>query len=91
MIMRQKNLDGTKGARHRGQALLEFALALPVLLVLLFAIIEFGRLMQAWMAIQNAARFGVRYAVTGEYDELYCQAAATATGNQAADLFDGDV
>lgn len=89
MIMRQKTLDGTKGTKHRGQALLEFALALPVLLVLLFAIIEFGRLMQAWMAIQNAARFGVRYAVTGEYDELYCQAAATATGQQAADLSDG--
>jgi TadE-like protein len=73
-----------------GQALLEFALALPVLLLLLFGIIEFGRLLQAWMAVQNAARFGLRYAVTGEYNPVYCGAAASALGLTAADTFGGD-
>lgn len=73
-----------------GQALLEFAIALPVLLLLLFGIIEFGRLLQAWMAVQNAARFGLRYAVTGEYNPVYCSYAASALGLTSADTFGGD-
>ncbi len=59
--------------RRRGQGLLEFALVLPILLLLIFGIIEFARAFQAWLVVSNAARFGVRYAVTGEYDYgLYC-------------------
>jgi hypothetical protein len=73
-----------------GQALLEFALALPILLLLLFGIIEFGRLLQAWMAVQNAARFGLRYAVTGEYNPAYCGDAASALGLTSADEYGGD-
>jgi hypothetical protein len=73
-----------------GQALLEFALALPVLLLLLFGIIEFGRLLQAWMAVQNAARFGLRYAVTGEYNPIYCADATQALGLSSADTSHGD-
>ncbi len=67
--------------------MVEFALALPVLLLLLFGVIEFGRLLQAWMAIQNAARFGIRYAVTGEYNLSYCQLAAETLGYEDADTF----
>ncbi len=64
--------------RQRAQSLVEFAIALPVLLLLIFGVIEFGRMLQAWMAVQNAARFGLRYLVTGEYDPAYCHAAAVA-------------
>src|SRR5512140_3187751 len=53
---------------RRGQTLVEFALTLPVLLLLLFGIIEFGRIFQAWVTLQNAARTAVRYAITGQYD-----------------------
>ncbi|MBN1373593.1 MAG: pilus assembly protein [Anaerolineaceae bacterium] len=60
----------------KAQGLLEFALALPVLLLLVFGIIEFGRLLQAWLALENGARFGVRYAITGEYNRNYCDEAA---------------
>ena len=59
-------------SRFKGQALVEFALVLPVMLLLLFAIIEIARLLHAWVSIENGARFGVRYAVTGEYDQVYC-------------------
>jgi TadE-like protein/PA14 domain len=55
--------------RRRGQSLVEFALTLPILLLLIFGIIEFGRLFQAWVTIQNAARTAIRYAVTGQYDQ----------------------
>ena len=63
---RQKLLTNT------GQALTEFALVLPLLLLIIFGIIEFARIFQAYMVIVNAARFGVRYGVTGEYDFSHC-------------------
>ena len=62
------------------QSMVEFALALPVLLLLTFGVIEFGRLLQAWLALENGARFGARYAVTGEFNVTYCDEAATALG-----------
>jgi hypothetical protein len=73
--------------KNRAQGIVEFALSLPILLLLLFGIFEFGRLVQAWMSIQNSARFGIRYAVTGEFDPTYCQAAANALGLVDADTF----
>jgi len=64
--------------RSIGQSMVEFALALPILLLLIFGIIEFGRMLQAWLALENGARFAVRYAITGSYDPQYCQDAANA-------------
>src|SRR4051812_32404498 len=58
--------------KHRprpGQTLVEFSLTLPLLLLLLFGIIEFGRIFQAWVTLQNAARAAARVAITGEYDK----------------------
>jgi Flp pilus assembly protein TadG len=57
--------------RSAGQGAAEFALVLPVLLLLIFMIIALGRLLHAWLAVENGARFAVRYAVTGEYDPAY--------------------
>lgn len=65
-------------SKKRGQSMVEFALALPILLLLLFGLIEFGRLLQAWLALENGARFGMRFAVTGSFDPQYCDEAATA-------------
>jgi len=56
----------------QSQGLVEFALILPVLLVTIFVVIEVARLLHAWLAIENGARFGVRYAITGEYDDAFC-------------------
>jgi hypothetical protein len=52
--------------KKRGQGLLEFALILPVLLLLFFVIIESGRVFFAYVMLQHAAREGARYAVTGQ-------------------------
>ncbi|HLB45639.1 MAG TPA: TadE/TadG family type IV pilus assembly protein, partial [Anaerolineales bacterium] len=60
------------------QSMVEFALTLPLLLLIIFGVIEFGRLIQAWLAIENSARFAVRYAVTGQYDPGYCDEAVAA-------------
>ncbi|HAD07718.1 MAG TPA: hypothetical protein DCE76_11235, partial [Anaerolineaceae bacterium] len=69
----------------KAQGFVEFALALPVLLLLVFGIIEFGRLLQAWLALENGARFGVRYAITGSFDPAYCDEAGAALGLSADD------
>jgi len=55
--------------RRKGQTLAEFGLTLPFLLVLVFGIIESGRLFQAWVTLQNSAREATRYATTGGYNE----------------------
>lgn len=80
------NLPGLRRAlplrrRKAAQSMVEFALALPFLILLGFGIIELGRLMQARLALENAARLAIRYAVTGSYNETYCGKAAAALGH----------
>lgn len=47
--------------REKGQAMVEFALVLPILLILLLGIVEFGQIYYSYMVIQNASRDGARY------------------------------
>lgn len=47
----------------RGQDLIEFALVLPLLLLLLTGIMEFGLAVMAYNTVANAAREGARYGV----------------------------
>ena len=54
--------------RQKGQGLVEFALILPVLLMLLLAIIEMGLIFQAYLEVQHAAREAARFAVTYQPD-----------------------
>jgi len=51
---------------ERGTALVEFALVGMVFFLLVFGIIDFSRLFQAWTTVQHAAREGARYGVTGQ-------------------------
>jgi Flp pilus assembly protein TadG len=50
-------------AGQRGQALIETALTLPIVLVISISIFEFGRALQVWQLLTNAAREGARVAV----------------------------
>ncbi len=54
--------------RHRshGQGLVEFALILPVLLILLLGILDFGRAIYAYNTLSNASRAGVRVAIVNQ-------------------------
>lgn len=47
---------------QRGVELVEFALTLPLLLVLVFALMDFGILLQRYQVVTNAAREGARLA-----------------------------
>jgi hypothetical protein len=46
----------------RGQALVEFAIILPLLMLLLVMAIDGGRVFFGWVALQNASRIGADYA-----------------------------
>lgn len=50
----------------KAQAMVEFALIATVLLMLIFIVIEAARILWAWNTVQNAAREGIRFAITGQ-------------------------
>jgi len=49
---------------NRGQSMVEFALVLPVLLLVIFLIIEGALILQSYLAVQHAAREAARWAIT---------------------------
>lgn len=49
---------------QRGLATVEMAIALPLLLMLLFAVAEMGRLISQYATLNNAVRDGARYAAS---------------------------
>ena len=72
---------GGRRYRSKAQAMVEFALVLPVALMLIFSTIETARMYQAWLVVTNATRIGLRYAVTGAYEERFCTSAIDYNGN----------
>lgn len=52
------------GVRGRGQSLVEFALILPVLILMILGIIEFGTLVASYTMVQSASREAARYAAS---------------------------
>jgi len=52
--------------RQEGQALVEFALVAPVLLLILFGIVEFGLILFNQHVITNASREGARFGIVVE-------------------------
>jgi Flp pilus assembly protein TadG len=52
--------------RRAGQAMAEFAIVLPILLLILIAIFDVGRLVFAYNDITNAARNGARVAIVDQ-------------------------
>src|SRR5512139_1531667 len=71
-MMTKRLLSKLTRRRSRGQAMVEFALILPVLLILLMVLIEVARLFSAWLIVENSAREAARYAVTGDFSPAYC-------------------
>jgi Flp pilus assembly protein TadG len=61
---------------QKGQSLVEFALVLPVFVVILFGIMEFGRLWEVSNILTSAAREGARVAAVSEPDVEKAKTAA---------------
>lgn len=62
-----------------GQALVEFTMILPIFLVLMFGLVDFGRAFYTWLLVTNAAREGARVAAV--------QAPATSVDARIYDSF----
>ena len=59
--MRMGLIKGPK--RTKGQGIVEFAIVLPILLLVVFGLIEFGRLLFFYTVVNNASREGARYGI----------------------------
>jgi uncharacterized membrane protein len=64
---------GRGSPRARAAAVVEFAVILPLLLVILFGIIEYGYVFMVRLTLQNAAREGCRIAVLQTTVEPYSE------------------
>lgn len=65
---------------EQGQAIVEMALILPILILLIFGIVEFGRILQTYMVVTDLSREGARAGAVGKTDlEI-----ATVVDNDAA-------
>ena len=63
----RRDLSSLLGRGHgrevsRGQSLVEFALLLPILLLLVLIAVDFGRVYLGWINLQNMARIGADFA-----------------------------
>ncbi|WP_449372144.1 TadE/TadG family type IV pilus assembly protein [Arthrobacter psychrolactophilus] len=69
---------------ERGASAVEFAFILPVLVLLVIGIMEFGYLFNQQISATNAAREGARFAAVHYTDPAYATPAAVTTGAKAA-------
>lgn len=65
---------------QKGQAIVEMALVLPILLLIVFGIMEFGRVFNAYLVITNASREGARQGVVGGTDTQITDSVKAAAG-----------
>jgi Flp pilus assembly protein TadG len=55
-----------KGRRAKGQALVEFALIIPIFLLIVIALFDLGRAVFSYNTLTNAAREGARLAIVNQ-------------------------
>ncbi len=72
MKLRARNLL----TQQQGQSLVEFALLLPILVVIIFSAVEFGRLWMTMNLLTGAAREGARVAAVTAPNATLVQSAA---------------
>lgn len=67
---------------NRGQSVVEFALVLPIILLLLGGMIDFGRVFHEYLVVTAAAREGARSAAVGSDTAMVISTAKQAAGNK---------
>jgi hypothetical protein len=58
----ENRLAAPRTRGHAGQELAEFAIVVPLLILVAFGVLDLGRAFQAAIAVESAARVGARYA-----------------------------
>lgn len=79
-----------KCRREDGQAMVEFALILPIFLLILCGIIDFGWLFYNQLSLNNACREGARYAVVHTAENADTQAIINHIENTSTTVFAND-
>ena len=75
----------------RGASAAEFSLVLPLLILLLFGIIDAGRLLWEVNRAEKATQMGARYAIVNGSNSLYCPTGTPAPGSYSCDPTGEDV
>ena len=73
----------SKLKNEKGTSAVEFALVLPIFIMLVFGIFQFGIAFNNWIAITHAAREGARLAAVGQYDEQRVRDSAPSVAIQS--------
>lgn len=74
------NVRSAPGSRRRsGAAVVEMAFVLPVLVMFIFGIFEYGRFVFTYTTATNAARDGARYAVVHTQDKVKADVVTVVT------------
>jgi Flp pilus assembly protein TadG len=76
---------------ERGQSMTEFAVVLPILVVLLFGIVQFGILFNNYVTLTDAARAGARAGAVSRQAPSPSGAADAAVRASASDLNQGSL
>lgn len=76
---------------ERGQSLTEFALALPILALLLFAVIQFGIVFNNYVTLVDATRAGARKGAVGREQMNPASAVTAEVRASASDLKQSDL
>jgi Flp pilus assembly protein TadG len=83
--MNEVQWHSTNHSSQNGQELVEFAIVLPLLLLVAFGVLDLGRIFHSAITITNAAREGARYAMT-HVDDVNGIVAATIAEAQGSGI-----
>jgi Flp pilus assembly protein TadG len=70
--------------RQDGQSMAEFAIAVPILLLVVLAIMQFGAIYHDWVALTDASRAGARTAAESRTDSSRIQDTRNAVIDSAS-------
>ena len=76
---------------EQGQSITEFALALPILAMLLFAVIQFGIVFNNYVTLVDATRAGARKGAVGREQQNPASAVTAEVRASARDLKQSDL
>ncbi|HKB06509.1 MAG TPA: TadE family protein [Gemmataceae bacterium] len=82
---RKSNPRGPRAARREGASAVELAIVLPVLVLLAFGSVDFGRFAYHHIAVTNAARAGAEHAIMNPYTSAQEAAWASKVQQTARD------
>ena len=89
--MKRSNRRTINLRSQRGQSLTEFALALPILVLLLFAVIQFGIVFNNYVTLTDATRAGARKGTVGRQLTNPQSSVINAVRSSATDLKQSDL